>query len=133
MEDQPTTNLSKFTDVKADDYFAKAVAWAKANGIVSGVSDTEFAPNDKITREQMATIIYRYAVYKEKGPEGAWAIRMDYKDLSDISDYAGEAVMFFKLMDIMSGNENNEFNTLSNATRAEMTVVIERIAENLIK
>ncbi|MEF9988401.1 MAG: S-layer homology domain-containing protein, partial [Christensenella sp.] len=126
MENEPTTDLSSFEDVKADDYFAKAVAWAKANNIVSGATNTQFAPNDKITREQVAAIMFRYAKYKGNGPVGAWAIRMDYTDLAEISDYASEAVMFCTMKNIMSGKGNNTFAPKDNATRAEIAAILQR-------
>lgn len=133
MEHEPSTDLSNFSDVASGEYYAKAVSWANANGIVKGVNETEFAPNDNITREQMATIIYRYAKFKNKGPEGMWAIKMDYTDLRDISDYALDAVMFCKLKEIMTGNTQNMFLPQANATRAEAAAVIQRIIENILK
>ncbi len=128
MENEPEANVGiAFNDVAADSYYADAVAWASENGIVNGVSEAEFAPDDAITREQMAAMIYRYAVYKGAAPTGAWAIRLDYADLADISDYAAEAVMYCKLKGIMIGDENNNFAPLSNAARAEAAAVFERV------
>ncbi|MFA9423116.1 MAG: S-layer homology domain-containing protein, partial [Sedimentibacter sp.] len=132
MENEPDVEETKFTDVKSNDYYQKAVAWATVNGIVTGVSETNFAPNDSITREQMATIIYRYAKYKNKEPEGTWAIKMDYNDLSDISDYASEGAMFCKLKGIMMGNTKNQLLPKANANRAETATVIQRIIENIL-
>lgn len=64
LENQPAAGSSNFTDVPADQWYTNAVAWAAANGIVGGYGDGRFAPNDIITREQMAAILYRYAQYK---------------------------------------------------------------------
>ena len=60
-EGEPYAENSSFVDVASDSYYANAVSWAEENKIVSGVSDTEFAPDMSITREQMAAIVYRYA------------------------------------------------------------------------
>ncbi len=125
------TESSGFEDVETDSWYENAVAWAENNGIVMGYSDTEFAPNDNITREQIAAIMFRFAQYKGTAPEGVWAIRLDYADLADISDWASEAVMYCKLKGIMLGNDNNEFKPLNNATRAEAAAIMQRFTEDL--
>ena len=122
--------LSREVKYKLESYYEKAVVWAKENGIVTGYSDTEFAPDDNITREQIAAIMYRFAQFKKTAPEGAWAIRLDYADLGDICDWAVEAVMFCKLKGIMLGNENNEFKPDNDATRAESAAIVERFIES---
>ena len=61
LENQPSTSAASFTDVASGAYYANAVAWANANGIVSGYGSGKFGPNDKVTREQLAAILYRYA------------------------------------------------------------------------
>ncbi len=127
MEDEPETDGGyTFTDVPSDAYYADAVAWASANGIVKGYSDTEYAPDDVITREQAAAIMFRYATYKGEGPTGAWAIRLDYSDLAEISDWALESVMFCTMKDIMVGRVSGEFDPKANITRAEGAAVFER-------
>lgn len=65
LENQPSTSAASFTDVASGAYYANAVAWANANGIVSGYGSGKFGPNDKVTREQLAAILYRYAQYKK--------------------------------------------------------------------
>ena len=65
LEGEPyVSNSTSFTDVSASDYYGKAVQWAATNGIVSGVGNGKFSPNDSITREQMVTILHRYSQYK---------------------------------------------------------------------
>lgn len=83
-----------FTDVEKDSYYEKAVVWANGKGIVSGVSETEFDPDSNITREQLAAILYRYAVYKEIPIEEASADTntLSYDDIMEISEYARPAV-----------------------------------------
>lgn len=120
-----------FADVAQDSYYANAVIWAKENGIVSGISETEFAPDVNITREQLAAIMFRFAKYKGTAPTGAWAIRLNYTDLESISDYAAEAVMYCTLKGIMQGRENNRFAPQENAVRAEAAAILLRfIGEN---
>lgn len=118
-----------FEDVDKDAYYADAVYWAKSNGIVSGTTDTTFAPNENITREQIAAIILRYAQYKDIAPTGAWAIRLNYTDLEDISDYAVEAVMYCKLKEIIQGKDDNTFAPNDYATRAETAAILHRFME----
>jgi len=119
---------SKFTDVADGQYYAKAVAWAQSNNIVNGISDTEFAPDANITREQMAAIIYRYASFK--GAAEISDAALDYSDLSDISEWAESAVAFCKTKNIMTGKDNNEFKPLDKATRAEAATILQRYFTN---
>lgn len=94
------------------------------------MSDTAFAPNANITREQFAAIMFRYAKYKGTAPTGVWAIRLDYADTEDISDQAAEAVMFCNLKGIMQGKDGNLFSPKANATRAETVAILERYLQN---
>jgi len=123
-------SVSTFTDVASGAYYEKAVSWAFANGIITGYSDTQFAPDDNITREQIAAIMLRYATYKGNGPVGAWAIRLDYADLDQVSDYAAEAVMYCTMKGIMQGKGNNMFAPKDHATRAEFATVLKKYIEN---
>lgn len=118
-----------FEDIKPGKYYSDAVRWAASTGIILGISETEFAPDDNITREQLAAIMFRYAKYKGTAPEGAWAIRLDYNDINDISDWAAEAVMFCKLKNIMLGDDANLFNPKNSASRAETAAIFQRFNE----
>ncbi|MFR8404563.1 MAG: S-layer homology domain-containing protein, partial [Monoglobus pectinilyticus] len=130
MENQPKTDMTNFgfTDVPEGSYYREAIGWASANGVVNGYTDTEFAPDQIITREQMAAMIYRYVVSKGMGPVGSWMINLDYNDVSSISDYAFEAVTYNKIIGIMSGDDNNNFNPQTAANRAETSLVFQRLA-----
>lgn len=131
-EGSPAVNKSiAFGDVDASAYYLAAVNWAQKNGIVSGISETEFAPDENITREQIATIIYRYAKFKGIAPEGAWAIKLDYADLDEISDYAAEGIMYCTMKGIMKGKDNNSFAPKDNATRAEIAAILQRFANEV--
>ncbi len=124
---QSTDTATEYTDVSPDAYYAPYVAWGTENGILNGMGDGTFRPNDPVTREQAAKIIKAYYDYKGEGPTGAWAIRLDYSDLADISDWAVEGVMFCTMQGIMTGRENGTFDPKANITRAECAAVIVRI------
>ena len=131
LEGAPNVNVPiKFNDVHAEFWYSEAVRWAASEGIVIGITEELFAPEQNITREQMAAIIYRYAQYKKTAPEGAWAIRLDYPDLDKVSGYASEAVMYCTLKNLMIGRDNGNFEPQSDATRAEIAVLFHRFCEN---
>ncbi len=121
---------SDFTDVAEDAYYANAVAWANENSIVMGISDTEFAPDVQITREQIATILYRYAVYK-----GIDAVTMEenlhFEDANEISEYAISAMNWIVGQEIIKGYEDNTVKPQNNATRAEAATMLKRFIEKL--
>lgn len=133
MENEPDISNEilgyPFADVDADGWYGNAVYWARLNGIVEGYSDTEFAPDENITREQMAAIVYRYAKFKEYDTELSG--ELSYLDNDSISDYAKDAVIWSLDNGIMFGNDDNTFAPLSNTTRAQAAAVFERIIENL--
>lgn len=131
MEGSPTVKKSvPFEDINLNAYYADAVIWAKENGIVKGMNEKEFAPNDSVTREQIATLMLRYAQYKDIAPTGAWAIKLEYSDTDKISDYAVEGVMYCTLKKIMQGKDANRFAPADGATRAEIAAIIRRFIEN---
>ena len=129
MENEPETANAAFTDVVSGSWYEKAVAWAYAGGLVTGVSETEFAPEDTITREQMAAILYRYA--KFKGMDVSVRGETSYTDKDAISDYAADAVIWAATKAVMSGNADGSFAPADNATRAEAAAVFMRIQEIL--
>ena len=92
-EGEPEVNAAvPFADVEAGGYYANAVIWATQNGIVKGVSETEFAPNENITREQIAAIMFRCAEYKGYDvSQGGMQIR-EFNDYESISEYAMPAM-----------------------------------------
>lgn len=121
---------SKFSDVVLSDWYGAPVIWASENGIVNGVTETEFAPNANITREQIAAIMYRYA--KAKGydvSEGENTNILSYEDADKISSYAVEALQYTAGSGIMKGKTESTLNPLDNATRAEAATVVMRFIE----
>ena len=129
MENEPQTGKCAFTDVESGSYYENAVAWANENGIVSGISEDCFAPNEPITREQMAAIIYRYAAFK--GYDITTSSNTSYTDNDNISDYAKDAVIWAAEKSVMTGNTDGSFAPKANTTRAQAASVFMRMVENL--
>ena len=129
MENEPQTGKCAFTDVESGSYYDNAVAWTNENGIVSGISEDCFAPNEPITREQMAAIIYRYAAFK--GYDITTSSNTSYTDNDNISDYAKDAVIWAAEKYVMTGNTDGSFAPKANTTRAQTASVFMRMVENL--
>ena len=123
-------NTNSFGDVKASDWFANAVLWANANGVVSGYDNGNFGPNDPITREQMASILYRYEKLKGGGFTGAWSFRLEFDDIDKLSSWADEAMHWCVMNNLISGVGGNTLDPKGNATRAQVASIIMRFIEN---
>nr|WP_302666485.1 S-layer homology domain-containing protein [uncultured Agathobaculum sp.] len=128
LEDTPSAASSGFMDVAAGAWYADAVAWAAANGVVNGVSDTAFAPETAITREQLATILYRYAQLKRYDVSVSGNLS-GYADASQISDYAMTAMQWANAAGLITGNTATTINPTGNATRAEVATILMRFCE----
>ena len=133
LEGEPeVSGTSGFTDVEADTWYTDAVAWAAANGIVNGVSETEFAPGKDITREQLATILFRYA--EAKGYDvSARADLSAYTDADQIQSYAAESVAWAVAEGLIQGFEDNTLRPAGNATRAQIATILMRFCEGVAK
>ena len=119
-----------FEDVDTGAYYANAVVWAQQNGIVKGVSETEFAPDDNITREQIAAIMHRYAQYKGYDVSvGENTNILSYTDAESISEYAIAPVQYAVGSGSMKGKSESTLNPLDNATRAEIAAILHRFVE----
>jgi|GEM_PF-1783883 len=131
LEGKPVVDyLMTFEDVEAESWYTEAVRWAASEGIVLGHSAESFAPNDDITREQLATIIYRYEKYKGGGFTGTWMFRMDYADLDDVSEWSYEAMCWCTMNSIVNGKPGKLLDPLGYATRAEAAAMLHRYCEN---
>ncbi len=124
IEGEPDAPKASFTDILDGQYYTKAVSWAYANGIVKGVSETQYAPNANITREQMATILFKYAQFKGVDAMTLAEHLEQFADNDSISEYAVSALNWAVGAGIMSGKGNGILDPLGNATRAEATSVI---------
>lgn len=120
-----TAAESKFTDVKSTDWYADAVDWASANGLINGYNG-KFSPADKITREDAAVILYRYAKSNGKGYSSVPETKLNVPDVDSISDYAYEALYWFNSNGVIKGDENGNVNPKNSATRAELSAIIYR-------
>lgn len=130
LENQPSTSAASFTDVASGAYYANAVAWANANGIVSGYGSGKFGPNDKVTREQLAAILYRYAQYKKYDVSGANSLD-GYTDAQSVSSYAVPALQWANAAGVVTGKSGSKLDPKGNATRAEVAAMLMRFCENV--
>lgn len=108
-----------FADVPGDAWYADGVYWARLNGVVSGYSDERFGPDDPVTREQAAAILWRYA-----GSPAAQA-GQSFADESEISLYAAQAVDWARAIGIMNGSDGNRFLPGERATRAQVAIILQ--------
>ena len=129
MLDTPAAQPSEFTDVDANAYYANAVAWASENGIVGGYGNGIFAPNDAITREQLAAILFRFA--EARGYDvsiGEDTNILSYDDFSDVSEYAIPAFQWACGSGIINGN-GSKLSPKASATRAEIAAILHRFCD----
>mgnify|MGYP004663872579 CR=1 FL=1 len=112
------TNNMSFSDVSPDAYYANAVAWASENNIVSGYGNGYFGSDDPVTREQIATILWRYAGSPDVGAA------QDFADESQISAYAMDAVDWARANGIINGMSGNRFAPKNHATRAQVATIL---------
>ena len=121
----------KFTDVKADAYYAPYVNWAAQTGIVEGVTATTFAPDTNINREQMAVIMKNYAA--KLGYDLPQTLKaVTFVDNTQISSWAKDAVKSMQQAGILAGKNENKFDPKGTATRAEVATVLRRFVEIVI-
>lgn len=124
-----TSAVTPFADLKYNAYYENAVKWAYSNNIVKGMSDTEFGPEVLITREQLATILYRYADYKGYLDDTAASIGIIAPDSEFISDWALEAMAYCVENKIITGYEDGTIRPKGNTTRAEAATMLQRFIE----
>ena len=127
MEGEPDVSAleNPFTDVADGMYYTEAVIWAAANEIVRGYGNNRFGPNDDVTREQLATMLYRYQEYKGEMAPDVNEARV-FADAGKISGYATEPVDTLVKQGIINGKNNNMFDPKGNATRAEYAAMLHR-------
>ena len=121
-----------FKDVPKSEWYSEAVAWAVSNGIVSGISSTEFAPDSDISREQMALIIYRFAKIQNYDVSDKADIS-DYDDMDDVSDWAVDAICWANKTVLVNGTSKTTLSPKATATRAQVAAILMRFCENIAK
>ncbi len=131
LEGTPAASANPFRDVASGSYYEKAVAWAAENGIVNGYGNGLFGPNDRITREQLAAILYRYAQYKKLDVSvGEDTNILSYNDATSISDYAFPAMQWACGAGLLKG-ANGDLLPKNTATRAQTATILYRLASLL--
>ena len=133
LEDTPAVKgVWQFTDVEAGKWYTGAVEWASENGIVNGVGNDLYAPNADVTREQIATMLYRYAKYLGRDVSGRASLDK-FHDGDQVSDWAKEAMQWAVKLGIFQGDDTGALNPKNNATRAEVATLMQRIVAMIVK
>ncbi len=115
-----------FTDVDQEAYYADAVRWATAEKIVRGTTETTFSPDDPVSREQLATFIYRYAQTGGEGFVGDWYFQLEFADAASVSSWADEGVHWCVMKGIINGVGENKIDPQGTASRAQIVTMLYR-------
>ena len=129
---EPEAAGGDFADVDATAYYADAVAWAEEAGVVSGYGNGVFGSNDKVTREQIVTILYRYAEKNSYLTEYTGTLT-GYEDVGNVSDYAKDAMSWAVNTGLVKGMDDSHLAPKNNATRAEVATILMRFCESIVK
>jgi hypothetical protein len=130
LEGSPAVSgSSAFSDVSAGQYYTDAVTWASANGIVTGYSDGRFNPGSLLTRQQLATILYRYAAYKGYDVTASTDLSA-YTDGASVSDYARTAMAWANGNGLINGTTTTTLTPAGSATRAQVAAILMRFCES---
>jgi hypothetical protein len=121
LEGEPSVGANNFTDVAEGKYYTDAVTWAAQSGIVAGVGDNRFAQESGITREQLVTMLYRYA-----GSPAVSGSLASFNDAGQVSDWANPAFVWAIEQGITQGRTNTSIVPGDNATRAEVAAMLQR-------
>ncbi len=132
LESTPKGSSVSFGDVSGDDYFAEAVAWGAENKIVEGTGGNSFAPGRDVTREQLATFLYRYA--KAYGVDTAGRTNLaSFPDSGNVSGYAKDALEWACNAGLMKGSSDGKLNPTGSAKRGEVAAILMRFVEYINK
>ena len=125
---EEASGKSAFTDVPEGRWFTDAISWAADNNIAKGITDTLFAPEENITREQMATILFRYAQFKGYDTANTMALSQ-FADFAAISDWALSALQWANADALIQGTSETTLSPLDTATRAQVATILMRFCE----
>ena len=132
MENRSAVDSVIFTDGPTGQWYTNAMTWAAANGIVSAYGDGGFGPNDSITREQMAAILYSYARFK--GYDVSSTVDLSrYADVGQVIAWAQTAMSWANAQGLITGDTATTLNPIGSATRAEVATLLMNVCENIIK
>ncbi|MBR2742318.1 MAG: S-layer homology domain-containing protein [Clostridia bacterium] len=130
MAGEPAADfVMPYTDVSDGLWYTEAIRWAASTGIVTGTTETSFSPDEHVTREQLAAILYRSAKAQGKGFTGLWAFRLDYADADEISEYAYEPLCWMTMHGVINGMGDGTLAPKAEATRAQIAAMFMRFAE----
>ena len=133
LEDNPAVNGgSAFGDVGSGSWYADAVAWASANSVITGYDNGNYGPNDSITREQMALMLYRYAALKGYETTQSGAGLTGFADAESVSSWASEAMTWAVNAGVINGKDGNRLDPQGTATRAEVAQVLMNFGQNVM-
>ena len=127
-KDSIESKASAFTDVTADKYYANYVSWGAEHGVIKGISETEFAPENFVTREQISAMIVRYMNYKGIALPGSSAEIKNHSDYEQISDYAKEDMAICYEMGLIKGHDSGLIEPNGNLTHAQFASVMARLS-----
>ena len=130
MEGSPTGFSSKFKDVERGSWYSNAVAWAASNGIVDGYGNGKFGPDDSITREQLATILYRYAMFVGYNKTD-FSDLSNYTDANTVSDWALLPLCWANKQGLVNGRTSTTLVPRDTANRAEIATIFTRFCKNI--
>ena len=126
----PVVNYAmRYADVDEGAWYGEAVRWAASTGVVTGYSESSFGPNDAITREQLAAILYRYVKTQGQGFTGMWYFPLRYDDAASISDWADEAMHWCVMKGLLNGTGETTLSPQLTATRAQLATILQRFCE----
>ncbi len=128
--DPAVTGINSFTDAADGQWYTNAVLWASGNSIVAGYGDGRFGINDKVTREQLATILYRYAKYKGYDVSASASLS-GYADAGNIRDWASRAIKWAVAEGLITGVTSAALDPSGSATRAQVATIFMRFVENI--
>ena len=133
MEGSPATSYGmSFTDVPAGQWYTEAIRWAQSTGVVTGYDAKTFGPNDNVTREQLAAILYRYTAHKG-GDVSKRSTLAQFTDVNQISSWALENIQWANAVGMVNGRTDTTIVPKGNATRAEAASMIQRFCQNVLK
>lgn len=131
LDGSPSASSAGFTDVASGQWYTDAVNWAAANDIVAGYGNSLFGPNDTVTREQMAVILYRYAQYKGYDTSASNSLN-GYTDVGGVSSWALTAMQWANAEGLINGTSGTTLSPTNGATRAEVAQILMRFCENFV-
>lgn len=126
----PVVNYAmRYADADEGAWYGEAVRWAASTGVVTGYSESSFGPNDAITREQLAAILYRYVKTQGQGFTGMWYFPLRYDDAVSISSWADEAMHWCVMKGLLNGTSETTLSPQLTATRAQLAAILQRFCE----